>query len=115
MFRFQRLPLNGFLASVWILFRARGQEAIHVPQVRLTPLQCSARFDSYGQAVLVFGSPFAIGVVWDSFSIYRGYWTFNGRFLVGVTVGLMPIEEYLFIIVIPLLTLVVNAMAKRKR
>ena len=71
-------------------------------------------FDSYSQALLVFGSLFAIGVVWDTFSIYRGYWTFNSRFLVGLTVGIMPIEEYLFIIVIPLLTLVIYAMAKKK-
>jgi lycopene cyclase domain-containing protein len=72
-------------------------------------------FDSQKQAFLVFGCLFAVGVVWDTFSIYRGYWTFDNRFLVGLTVGLMPIEEYLFIIVIPLLTLTIYGATKKRK
>jgi lycopene beta-cyclase len=72
-------------------------------------------FDSLRQAILVLGSLFAIGVVWDTFSIQRGFWSFNSKFLVGLTVGAMPIEEYLFIIVVPFLTLTIYGVTKRKR
>ncbi len=48
--------------------------------------------------VLVF---FVIGVLWDHFAIFRGHWNFSGQGLVGIKIGLMPIEEYLFILIVP--------------
>jgi len=71
-------------------------------------------FDSLREALIVFGSLFVIGIIWDSFSIYRGYWSFNRSFLLGIKIGLMPLEEYLFVIVIPFLTLVIYRMVRRK-
>ena len=71
-------------------------------------------FDSFREALTVFGSLFVIGVAWDTFSIYRGYWSFNSSFLVGISIGLMPLEEYLFVLVIPFLTLVIYRMVRRK-
>jgi len=71
-------------------------------------------FDSLREALIVFGSLFVIGIIWDSFSIYRGYWSFNSSFLLGIKIGLMPLEEYLFVIVIPFLTLVIYRMVRRK-
>jgi lycopene cyclase domain-containing protein len=44
---------------------------------------------------------FVIGVLWDSFAIFRGHWDFPGPGLVGLKIGLMPIEEYLFILIVP--------------
>lgn len=44
---------------------------------------------------------FIIGVLWDSFAIFRGHWGFPGKGLVGITLGLMPLEEYLFVLIIP--------------
>ena len=43
-----------------------------------------------------------VGVAWDSFSIYRGIWTFPGTGTLGILIGLMPLEEYLFILILPL-------------
>ena len=44
---------------------------------------------------------FFVGVVWDSFAVYRQHWTFLGPGLVGIKIGLLPIEEYLFFLVMP--------------
>jgi len=70
-------------------------------------------FRSLKEALTVIGSLFIIGSVWDSFSIFRGYWVFNKEFFVGITIGLMPLEEYLFMLVIPFMTLVVYRIARR--
>jgi lycopene cyclase domain-containing protein len=70
-------------------------------------------FRSLKEALKVIGSLFIIGTVWDSFSIFRGYWVFNKEFFVGITIGLMPLEEYLFMLVIPFMTLVVYRFARR--
>ncbi len=44
---------------------------------------------------------FVIGVVWDHFAIWRGHWFFPEGSNLGIKIGLMPIEEYVFILVIP--------------
>lgn len=48
--------------------------------------------------VLIF---FVIGVIWDSFAIIQGDWVFPQRKLLGITIGVMPLEEYMFILIIP--------------
>ncbi len=50
------------------------------------------------QIPLIF---FVIGTLWDSFAVYRGHWSFNGTGLIGLTIGYLPIEEYLFFLIIP--------------
>lgn len=58
-----------------------------------------------------------VGVAWDSFAVWRGHWSFGEAYLLGVRVGLLPVEEYLFIIVVPLWVIVVyrvlGALAER--
>jgi lycopene cyclase domain-containing protein len=45
--------------------------------------------------VIVFGG-------WDLFAIHRGDWTYDGAYLVGLTLpGRLPVEELLFFLVIP--------------
>jgi lycopene cyclase domain-containing protein len=58
-------------------------------------------FGSTVQALLFFAACLAIGIVWDSYAILRGHWTFGEQFFVGIKVGVMPLEEYLFVLVIP--------------
>ena len=71
-------------------------------------------FKSSKEGALVFGSLFVIGSALDSLALFRGYWSYDEKFFVGVKVGVMPLEEYLFMIVIPFLTLIVYRMARRK-
>ena len=58
-------------------------------------------YQSIKQRLFTVGLFFIIGVLWDSFAIWRGDWIFpQGRNL-GITIGFMPLEEYLFILIVP--------------
>jgi lycopene cyclase domain-containing protein len=71
-------------------------------------------FKSAREGALVFGSLFVIGSALDSFALFRGYWSYDEKFFIGIKIGLMPLEEYLFMIVIPFLTLTIYRIARRK-
>ena len=44
----------------------------------------------------------ALFTVWDVMMIHAGSWTYDGSYLVGVTLpGRLPLEELLFFLVIP--------------
>lgn len=45
-----------------------------------------------------------IGYSWDSFAVYRGYWQYKSS---NLMLGNIPLEEFLFYIVIPYLILVI--------
>jgi lycopene cyclase domain-containing protein len=71
-------------------------------------------FESAKEGVLVVGSLFVIGSALDSFALLRGYWRYDQHFFVGIKFGVMPLEEYLFMLVIPFLTLTIYRMAREK-
>lgn len=58
-------------------------------------------YESRKDRVVVTAFFFVVGVVWDTFAIMRGHWSFNEAGLVGIRIGVMPIEEYLFILIVP--------------
>lgn len=45
--------------------------------------------------ILVFG-------IWDLIGIVRDHWTYSDRYLTGVAIGPLPLEELVFFVVIPL-------------
>ena len=49
-------------------------------------------------SVVISAVPF---IIWDMFATWRGHWSFNPRYVVGINVGNLPIEEYLFFLVVP--------------
>ena len=50
--------------------------------------------------------PVVIFVSWDIFAIWRGHWTYNGKYVTGWRLpGKLPIEELVFFIVIPICSL----------
>jgi lycopene cyclase domain-containing protein len=51
----------------------------------------------------------------DSFAVLRGYWSINenGNFFVEIKIGVLPLEEYLFMIVIPYLTLTILGIVRK--
>lgn len=49
---------------------------------------------------------FVIGVIWDQISVRMGIWSFSQDKILGNLFGI-PIEEYLFIIFVPLLVITV--------
>jgi lycopene cyclase domain-containing protein len=41
--------------------------------------------------------------IWDAYAIAQGHWTFDSRFITGVTlIANIPLDEILFFIVIPI-------------
>jgi lycopene cyclase domain-containing protein len=42
-----------------------------------------------------------IGIIWDSYAIWRGDWVFPEGKNLGIIIGFMPLEEYLFILIVP--------------
>ncbi len=57
---------------------------------------------------------FVIGVLWDSFAVIRGHWYFNMDNLLGIRIGVLPLEEYLFFLVIPYATLTIYRAIKKE-
>lgn len=40
-------------------------------------------------------------LAWDLFGIWRGHWWYQQRFISGIHIGPLPLEELLFFLVIP--------------
>ena len=47
---------------------------------------------------------FVLGVIWDQISVRLGIWSFSQEKIIGNLFGI-PIEEYIFIIFVPLLVI----------
>lgn len=41
-------------------------------------------------------------VIWDVVGILRGHWSYSPKFTTGIMLGVMPLEELVFFIVIPI-------------
>lgn len=44
----------------------------------------------------------AIFSIWDIVGIVRLHWTYNPKFVTGINLGVMPLEELVFFVVIPI-------------
>lgn len=55
---------------------------------------------------------FVIGVIWDQVSVRMGIWSFSQDKILGNLFGI-PIEEYLFIIFVPLLVITVYTLINK--
>jgi len=55
---------------------------------------------------------FVIGVTWDQISVRAGIWRFAQGKIIGDLFGI-PIEEYLFIIFVPLLVITVYTLINK--
>jgi lycopene cyclase domain-containing protein len=55
-----------------------------------------------GRKLLVAVLPaFLIGISWDAYAVHARQWRFDRRYLIGLRIGSLPIEEILFFLVIP--------------
>ena len=70
-------------------------------------------FISKRHLFIFFGIIFVIGTIWDQLAIGRGHWSFGAEFLVGSYLGLMPIEEYIFMIIVVYFALVIYRITEK--
>ena len=63
--------------------------------------------------------PFVIFVVWDIVATSRGHWSFNEKYISGLKIINLPVEEILFFLIVPFCALftweVVKYFMKDKR
>ena len=73
--------------------------------VGTAPLELVLHVGVYAQRRRLLGTLVPVVVVfvaWDVFSIHRRMWSYDPRYVVGVTLpGRLPLEELLFFMVIP--------------
>lgn len=55
---------------------------------------------------------FAIGVTWDTIAVLRGWWSFKGT--LGVCLGVLPLEEYIFFLLVPIGVVAMYELLKSK-
>ncbi len=48
-----------------------------------------------------------IGTVWDQYGISQHHWDFPGKSILGIKVGIIPIEEFLWYLIVPYFCLTV--------
>ena len=71
-------------------------------------------YHSRKERFIISGIFVIVGVLWETIAISRGHWIFTGKGLVGITIGLMPLEEYLFMIIVPFWILTVYKILDKK-
>jgi lycopene cyclase domain-containing protein len=59
------------------------------------------------QTVLAVGVTSLAFLAWDVVATHAGHWDFNEKYTVGITIFGLPIEEYLFFIVVSLASLAI--------
>lgn len=71
-------------------------------------------YNSMQERILFPLSILIIGIVWDIFATLRHHWTFEGPGLIGWHIGTLPVEEYLFFLILPYFTLNLYYTIKNK-
>jgi lycopene cyclase domain-containing protein len=52
------------------------------------------------QGFIVQSIIFVIAIAWDYLGTWRGHWAFPGKGLIGLRIAGLPIEEFLFMIIV---------------
>ncbi len=58
-------------------------------------------YHSRKERIIVVISLFLAGILWDYYAVARGHWIYPGSGLVGVFIFRLPIEDFLFMLVVP--------------
>lgn len=80
-------------------------------------LEWKYRFHLYHtvrERILITFLFFVVGVTWDSVSTIEKTWVYTGKGLVGIWIGVLPLEEYLFSLVVPYWILTVYRLLNKK-
>ena len=56
-------------------------------------------FNNIKELLVFYLIIFLIGTIWDNFAVWRGHWYYPGKGILGIFIGLIPIEDYVFALV----------------
>lgn len=65
--------------------------------------------------VLTLAPVLAVFVTWDALAVSAGQWSYDPRQVIGVFVGVLPVEELLFFVVIPTCAVLALEAVRRVR
>ena len=51
-----------------------------------------------------------VGTIWDTYAIPNGHWVFTGKGILGVYIGVIPLEEFMWFLIVPYFCLVLYEM-----
>lgn len=71
-------------------------------------------FDSIKERIIFSLIIFFIGVTWDTYAVSQQHWIFPGPGLIGVFIGNLPVEEYLFFLIPPYLAITIATVVREK-
>lgn len=63
-------------------------------------------YHSRKERIIIVLHFFVIGMLWDYYATWRGHWTFTGQGLIGISIFGLPLEEFLFFLIMPYISLV---------
>lgn len=72
-------------------------------------------YHSFKEELIYIVVLLALFVPMDIFAVSRGVWAFPGNGLLGIHIFNLPIEEYLFMIIIPYFSLIVYKYIDKKK
>ena len=58
-------------------------------------------FRKRNQFIVFWSCIFVVGVIWDQYAVFRGHWIYPGDGILGIFFGEIPLEDYIFMILVP--------------
>jgi len=58
-------------------------------------------YHSMKERIIVSLNIFAVGMIWDYYATYNSHWVFPSPGLIGLRIHNLPIEEFLFFLIVP--------------
>lgn len=71
-------------------------------------------FDSLKERLVWTLIVFIIGVAWDIYAVAHQQWAFPGNGLLGINIGILPIEEYFFFLIPPYFALTLATIIRER-
>ncbi len=88
--------LGTFLSGTFILYKFK---------IKINP-------KSFLFSFLIIGLPF---ITWDAWAVRAGHWSFNEKFISGIFIGNLALEEVLFFLIVPFTMLAIFLCLKNSK
>lgn len=71
-------------------------------------------YKSRKEMIFLVSTMFLIGIAWDYYATSRKHWVFPGNGLLGIRIYGLPIEEFLFMLILPYFIITVYKVYEMK-